>query len=182
MVGKMISREGLRPKASWSLEYHTHTYAQRQDCIETVSKHTWKYLGQWQESQGSTHLHIFLAVTSPYLHSLPTTSRCMTQLRGGGGCVTMRGEERKSRATSPSTFLAILPVASERTRRDEDKCKIVKGIKGKWLEILDDTASQWRKTNVNIRLIEGQITWRTIELQTHKEAASIVSRHVCRQI
>jgi len=60
----------------------------------------------------------------------------------------MRGERRKSRATSPSTFVAILPVASERTRRDEDKCKIVEGIKGKWLENLDDRASQWRKTDV----------------------------------
>jgi hypothetical protein len=44
--------------------------------------------------------------------------------------------------------LAILPVASERTRRDEDKCKTVEGIKGKWLENLDDRTSQWHKTDV----------------------------------
>lgn len=60
----------------------------------------------------------------------------------------MSGEGRKRRATSPSTFLAILPVASERTRRDEDKCKTAERIKGKWLENLDDRASQWRKTDV----------------------------------
>jgi len=58
------------------------------------------------------------------------------------------GEGRKHRATSPSTFLAILPVASEWTRRDEDKCKTAERIKGKWLENLDDRASQWRKTDV----------------------------------
>jgi len=58
------------------------------------------------------------------------------------------GKGRKRRATSPSTFLAILPVASVRTRRDEHKCKTVERIKGKWLENLDDRASQWRKTDV----------------------------------
>lgn len=60
----------------------------------------------------------------------------------------MNGERRKRRATSPSTFLAIFPVASEQTVSDEDKCNTVKGIKGKWLENLDDRASQWRKTDL----------------------------------
>jgi len=60
----------------------------------------------------------------------------------------VRGEGKKRRATSPSAFLAILPVASERMRRDEDKCKTVEGMKGKWLENLDDRASQWRKRDV----------------------------------
>ena len=60
----------------------------------------------------------------------------------------MSGEGRKRRATSPSKFLVIFPVASVRKRRDEDKCKTIEGIKGKWLEHLDDRVSQRRKTDV----------------------------------
>jgi hypothetical protein len=33
-------------------------------------------------------------------------------------------------------------------RLDEDKCKTVEGMKGKWLENLDDRASQWLKRDV----------------------------------
>jgi hypothetical protein len=94
----------------------------------------------------------------------------------------MKGEERKSRATSLSTFLAILPVASERTRRDEDKCKIVEGIKGKWLENLDDMASQWRKTDVKHSSDRGTDNATDNRTADAQKAASIVGRHVCRQI